>query len=185
MPVLNAKLYLDFTNYSVDWNADEIRPFKQYSSRRISESSTGSGGKSSAKKSMPSNSLVFSTQRPPSPSKQDGNLLHNSHVKKSEVSKNNVPQNTAPVITVPTEVDDIKALYGPGSVYTIHQTRALSPEIIDYTIDWNDDEIQGKIAPLGPKLTTNLNQSSPTRPCIRTNSFTISPNGVINYHSGK
>jgi hypothetical protein len=166
------KLQTDFANYNVDWKDAEVRPFKPATSRRLSVQSNGSQ-KSPTKKSYPPNSLVFSTGRPPSPTKQipmDRPIT--PEVKKTVTKKEPQPG-------FPSEVHDVKALYTPGSVYTLNQTVSEISPFTQYDVEWNHAEMQGR----GSPNEQSIPLSPPSeRPVIRTNNFTISPSGVITYH---
>jgi hypothetical protein len=176
-PSPHLKLQTDFTNYSVDWKDSEVRPFKSASYRKLSVPSNGPI--SPTKKSYPPNSLVFSTGRPPSPTKQSPTLQ--STAPESNKKTPGSPTKKEPKPSYPPIVNDVKALYAPGSVYTLNQTSGETTSFVQYDVEWNGQELQGK-APQNEKPTPIPMSPPSERPIIRTNNFTISPSGVITYH---
>ncbi|KAJ3273776.1 Glycogenin-1 [Terramyces sp. JEL0728] len=151
----------NFNDYKVDWNQNELGRFKQKMATKLA-TSTAAAAPKQIKKEKSANSLSFYSTRPASPTRSQKSSSPTSITDQDPVIK------------------DINGMYEPGSVLTRVESASEVSAFPDYKVDWNPQELLGKPTAIPIVHDVKVNPLKGTM--IKTDSFTISPDGVIHYN---
>ncbi|KAJ3312190.1 Glycogenin-2 [Boothiomyces sp. JEL0838] len=151
-----------FNEYKVDWNQNELGPYKLKLATKLATGATALPKKQKKEKSP--NSISFYSTRPASPTKSQ----------KSSASPTSI------IDPVPV-IKDINGMYEPGSVMTRVESNSELSEFHEYNIDWNPQELLGRPTAIPTVHDVKVNPLA-GKTIIKTDSFTITPDGLIHYH---
>ncbi|KAJ3258374.1 Glycogenin-2 [Boothiomyces macroporosus] len=151
-----------FNNYKVDWNQNELGPYKLKLATKLASGATALPKKQKKEKSP--NSISFYSTRPASPTKSQ----------KSSASPTSI------IDPVPV-IKDINGMYEPGSVMTRVESKSELSEFHEYNIDWNPQELLGRPTAIPTVHDVKVNPLA-GKTIIKTDSFTITSDGLIHYH---
>lgn len=157
-------LSTDLEKYNIGWNEAELGPYRNKSSvsptsttfRKSSITSISSASATDdRKKYVSDHGIVFSSTKPPSPTKTKQALPLNA----DDSSTRNATQRTSPVVD--------EALSSPDS--------PKKPAT------WNEKELKTGQSSNDQGKNTKASDSVAPRPAVKTDSFTISQTGTIKY----